>query len=149
MAQEMIIPIRFSGRKIVPYNREVWEATLARFEDKNALITVKEYHNHRSLKQNAFYWGFIIPLIKEFLDEYIGEPITKDDIHSYNLKQVLGDDFMVKEVLSVPIISRSEGKTPSKMNSKEFGIFIASVQKMWAEYGLYIPDRDSYYGNLI
>jgi len=101
----------------------------------------------RSLRQNAYYWGFMVPKMRTFYTEFYGEEISKDDIHSYNVKSILGEDFMIKEVLSVPIISRTN-KTPSQMNTKEFANFIKEAQKLWAEHGLYIPDQDIYFGDL-
>lgn len=147
MAQEVIIPIRFLDGNIVPYNIELWAQIKNMNEGKNVLLTVKPFFNSRSLKQNAYYWGFMIPKMKTFHSELYGEERSKEDLHSYNIKSILGDDFMIKEIFSVPIISRSS-KTPSKMNTKEFANFIKEVQRLWAEHGLYIPDQDIYFGEI-
>jgi len=147
MAQELIIPIRFLDGHIVPYNLELWAQIKGMNEGKNVMLTVKPFFNSRSLKQNAYYWGFMVAKMRTFYTEFYGEEISKDDIHSYNIKSILGEDFMIKEVLSVPIISRTS-KTPSQMNTKEFANFIKETQKLWAEHGLYIPDQDIYFGDL-
>ena len=99
-----------------------------------------KFYNKRSLKQNAYYWGFMMPHMVNFYKECYGEPISRDEIHAYNTKQILGEDFMVKEVFSVPIITKTS-KKPSKLNTKDFGSkFDMYAINGWCDFELNIKN---------
>ena len=144
MEMEIILPIHLTNGIIKPYNKEMYDNVMKMYDDSDVLLGFHKFYNKRSLKQNAYYWGFMMPHMVNFYKECYGEPISRDEIHAYNTKQILGEDFMVKEVFSVPIITKTSRK-PSKLNTKDFGNFITEVQALWAEKGLYIPDSTDYY----
>lgn len=51
------------------------------FEGKEIEITIKRKYKQRSLPQNAFYWGVIIPMFQELINEHWGEIKSSEEIH--------------------------------------------------------------------
>lgn len=53
------------------------------FEGKDILIKVSLLTEKRSNKQNAYYWGVIIPIIQELLENSQGVLLTKKETHEF------------------------------------------------------------------
>ena len=100
-------------------------------------IDFKRYRPRRSDAQNAYYWGVMIPHVKEGLAEAWGESLSSDEVHEY-LKSL----FLTK-----PIVNRRSGELvgtrPGSSSKLDVGEFIEYSDKviLWAaEYlGVEIP----------
>jgi len=112
---------------------------LNNLNDKEIIVTVEKFYKKRSLRQNAYYWGVIIPTVCSWYKEAYGEVLKREDAHEFHMSKIAGIKVQVKEILGEIIISEA-GKSSSEMNTKEFGTFIDGVYKFWAEVGCYIPD---------
>jgi len=102
-------------------------------------VTLKAFRYQRSLAQNNFYWGVVIPTIRAFEKERTGITPSPRQIHAFNLVHVLGDEPKVETVLGKEVITLSI-KSSSSMNTKEFKEFIEAIQSYFDELGCYIPD---------
>jgi hypothetical protein len=120
-------------------SNEGFRRILNRYKDKKLLITVEEFERKRSNSQNRYYWGVAVVCIKAFLKETEGKTYTQDEVHCYNLFNVVNDKPQIKEVYGVQTIVMTT-KSTSKMNTKEFVQFIEELQAYWALKGCYIPD---------
>jgi hypothetical protein len=108
---------------------------LKSLEGKFAKITIEEKKKIRSLNQNAFYWGYIIPVIVNFFNEY-GNNVDAEQVHEF-LKENVGKlnqnvvfpDGQVKEVT---------GST-ANLNTMEFENYLTKIRVWAAEWGVIIP----------
>lgn len=103
--------------------------------DGRYYVSIKK-KNNRSLNQNAFYHGCIIPEFKRGFYE-IGYDLTSSDVHEF-----LKDRFLKKEIpnketgefLEVPV-------STATLTTIEFNEFISKCQQLAAEYlNIVIPD---------
>lgn len=92
---------------------------------KKVQATLEKYKTQRSIRQNKFYWGVVIPIIGEWTGE-----LDHDDIH-FGLK----DRFLNKrniKGLNMP--------STKKLTTTEFEIYLERI-KMWlAEEGIVVPE---------
>ena len=137
--EKYLTKAQIQSKKVLPFNKIEWDNMLSQMNGKEVVITIERFYNRRSLKQNAYYWGVIIPTVCRFYKDAYGENISRQDMHEFHMSKVGGIKAQVKEILGEIIISE-DGKTSSAMNTKEFANFIEEVYKFWAEAGCYIPD---------
>lgn len=62
-------------------NISLIKKSVQNFEGKEIEITIKRKYKQRSLPQNAFYWGVIIPMFQELINEHWGEIKSSEEIH--------------------------------------------------------------------
>jgi len=99
---------------------------LRHFEGKEVETTIQEKKYIRSLNQNSYYWGVVIPIIGDELG-YFG-----DEMHG-----VLGQKFLKY----VDDKGNERIKSTAKMKTNEFNDYLERV-KIWAsaEFNIYVPD---------
>lgn len=92
--------------------------------------------NTRSLAQNRFYWGLVIPMIqKGFYD--MGTEIGKEEVHEFlkvrfNYNEVINKG--TGEYVYVP-------KSTAGLNKEEFAEYIEKIQRFASEFlNVVIPD---------
>lgn len=134
LMREIIIHIAEKG--IVNYT--VWQDFLHELKDNDGSYLVKvEPRKKRSLSQNSYYWGVVIPIVKDGLrDAGYDDVKTGEDVHlilkTLFLKKHI-PNHKTGEFIEVP------GNT-SGLTTKEFNEFIESVGKWGAEYlGIALP----------
>ena len=136
-------------------NSEKFHKYLKTLENKNGItkvkISVEKYRSVRSINQNNYYWGVIMPILGEWagIDEY--EYVTELHIP---LKRM----FLGREQTKVPINRRLFGKvfttkqevvldeirSTAKLKTDEFADYIDKIRR-WAiqEHGVDIPEPNS------
>lgn len=100
-------------------------------------VKIAKYRRRRSLQQNRFYWGAILPVICGGIAEAWGEPITADEAHLL-LKQMF---------LSRPIVNKQTGEemgrvppSSASLNVDQFSEYIEKIAKFSAEsLGVVLP----------
>lgn len=50
--------------------------------DRGGVLTIKQRHRGRTLRQNAFYWVAVVPAFVDALREQWGEEVSEDDAHA-------------------------------------------------------------------
>jgi len=53
------------------------------FEGKNLTLILKPFRNTRSVSQNAYYWGVVIPIWQNILKTEWGDFYSKDEVHEF------------------------------------------------------------------
>ena len=121
----------FAGKiengKLILDDREGFGKYLFTLEDKKIQVIVRKYKTSRSLKQNAYYFGVIIPIIADWAGED-----DREAIH-----EALKEKFLkVRDSKGLKIVQSS-----AKLTTTEFEIYLGKV-KRWAalECELIIPD---------
>lgn len=129
---ELVIYI--NNKKVVNY-KEFKEA-FNQLKDGKHLITIKDLRK-RSIHQNNYYWGVIVPTIRKGLyDAGYDDVQTNDDAHQV-LKYVLNKKEIINKQTGEMI--HVAGST-AKLSISEFNNFIERICKWAAEYlGIIIP----------
>lgn len=97
-----------------------------------------EKANQRSLPQNSFYWGIVIPFVQDGL-KHLGHDITKEETHEFlkskfNYYEIVNEN--TGECVSIP-------KSTKRLSKIEFGEYIAKIQQFAAEFlNIVIPDAN-------
>jgi len=124
----------FSGKiekgKIILEDSAGFKKYVQSFEGKKIQLSICKYKTKRSLKQNAYYFGVIIPIIAD----WVGED-DKEAIH-----EALKNKFLeVRDNKGLKIV-----QSTAKLNTTQFEIYLERIRK-WAsiECGLVIPDPKS------
>lgn len=129
---ELIINI--SNNKIL--NMDEFRAASRQLKNGKHLLTVKDLRK-RSIHQNAYYWGIIVPMVRKGLYESGYDDVrTNDDAHA-----ILKHLFLKKEVAN-----KQTGEMITMAGSSailsipEFNEFIEMVCRWASEYlGIVIP----------
>ncbi len=108
---------------------------IRRFEGKRLKVTIAKYKRQRSHRQNAYYWGVVIPYVLDMFIEY-GNDVTKDDCHAY-LKQHVGKLF--KEVEGPGGEIQTIVRSSTELSTGEWEDFMEKIRAWSAGVGLQIP----------
>lgn len=113
-------------------NRNWILRALQQFEGKNITLTIEQTKSKRSNPQNKYYWGLVIPLIKEGLYNNYGQVFNTETIHYYLLSArfapvntLINED--TGEVIDIKIRT-------SEMSKTQFSDYILEIQKFAAEF---------------
>lgn len=100
-------------------------------------FNVTRCRSQRTLKQNAWYWGFVLPAVSSGMGEVWGQRVSSEEVH----------EFLKDRFLKRPFKDRRDGKTmgytvrstPS-LNTEEFGQYLDQIIVFAADYlGVEIP----------
>ena len=117
-----------NGVPKISRRNEMQEALLA-FEGKEFQITIEKKKKSRSLNQNSYWWGVVIPMVREGLKE-LGMKLSKEETH-----ELLKAKFLQKEIINEntgEIFKYVAGS--SELTTSGFMDFIAEVQQFASEY---------------
>jgi hypothetical protein len=135
MTEVLDIPFLATGGKIPA---DVWRRlgeTVARMEGKRLIVSLKEQKRRRSLNQNAYYWGCVLPPLVAMFRE-AGNNVDAEDVHSY-LKEHVGKLKQIF-VTSDGEILTGAGST-AKLSTVEMEVYLEKVRAWAAEHGVAIP----------
>ena len=104
-----------------------FKALLARLEGKQIALRVTKHHHSRSLSQNAYYWGIVIPLLAESCG------YGDEEMHDALKHRFLRDRANEKGGLVLV-------KSSAALNTREFTEYIENCRRLAAEMGVAIPD---------
>ena len=121
--------------KLSDQARQMIMQALRSMEGKQIEIVVKEKKKKRSLSQNAFYWGCVIPAITNMFRDY-GNNVDNEQVHEF-LKSEVGKmnqtimlpDGEVKEICG----------SSAALKTMEFENYLTKVRAWAAEWGVIIP----------
>jgi hypothetical protein len=125
-------------------NGEAFREEFKHLRDGNYKITVKDIRT-RSLPQNAYYWGVVVPMVKKGLyDEGFDEVKTNEDAHEVLKLLHLKKQFVSKSTGDVIEF----GGSTAELNVPGFNDYIERICRWAAEYlGIAIPSPNEQYGD--
>lgn len=128
--------------KIKINGRRGFDEDMAKMEGRRIQMEIKPYHATRSLDQNGYYFGCIIPFIQYGLNELgiCKYELDKETVHEMLkakfLKEEIAHDSWNGEFLTIP------GST-TDLNKPEFTDYIEEIRQWAQEYlNLNIPDPE-------
>lgn len=101
---------------------------------QDIMIKLETLDKSRSKRQNAYYWGVVIPAIKSVFTSY-GEPVDDEEAHIYakvhigKLKKVIVDPDGEK-VATV--------KSTSRMTTQEFEDYMTQCRQWASAQGVFV-----------
>lgn len=109
------------------------------FEGKKVTIIIEQTRRKRSNQQNRFYWGCVIPIIKEALYN-LGEKLTNEEVHDLIKFKFLKYDKPINE----DGLFITKIKSTSELTKSEFMELISEIQQWSSEYfNCIIPDPNT------
>jgi len=128
--------ITISGGKLVLPHRSQLISDIAKFKDGDYVLTIEKKSKKRSLDQNAYYWGVVVPIVKQGLND-VGYRMTTETTHDY-----LKTNFNIIEIaneINGEIISFIGSTT--EMTTSQMMDYFAKITQWSAEYlGVQIPE---------
>lgn len=103
--------------------------------EKKVKITAKEAKRTRSLSQNAFYWGCVVPVIQDMFNEH-GNDCDPETVHLY-LKMHIGG--FVETVLLPNGQKRFVPKSSTELNTMDWEVWMDKIRAFAAQWGYVIP----------
>lgn len=111
-------------------NMDEFKKAFNEMKDGKILLTMKDYRK-RSLKQNAYYWTVVVPMVRRGLyDIGFDEVQTDEDAHELLKKQFIRRQFVNKNTGEIVTITGSS----TKLKIPEFNEFIESICRWSLEY---------------
>jgi len=102
------------------------------------LVKFTVHRKIRSLAQNRYIWGVVVPTVRAWYKESQGEVKTKDQVYTWLRVGIVGHKPVITEMLGTQVVT-FEGKRFSKMNTLEFTEAIEEIIMKLAEMGCEIP----------
>jgi hypothetical protein len=104
-------------------------------EGDRLLITLKNPGKRRSSLQNAYYWGVVVAIIREWFVAH-GTAVDAQDVHEY-LKQRVGK--LSKVIITPDGDTRVITGSTAEMNTQEFSGYVENIIAWAAGNGINIP----------
>ena len=135
MADILDIPFKATDGKIPA---SVWRRlveAVTRLDGKTLIVSLKEQKRNRSLNQNAFYWGVVIPAVTQMFRD-AGNYLDPEETHEF-LKHQVGKLSRVVVTPDGEVI-KTVGST-SKLSKMEFEVYQEQIRAWAAQWGCVIP----------
>lgn len=132
--REFVVDVNKEGR-ISDMARKTIADLIAKVPGRKIKITIALYKKSRSNNQNAFYWGCVVPLIKNMFTE-AGNNVTDVQVHLF-LKMHVGG--LTKKVVLPDGEVISVVDTSTKLTTTEWEIYITKIRAWSSEFDLIIP----------
>lgn len=117
---------------------------LSRLEGKLVEVVVRLVRKQRSSPQNRYYFGVVVPAVKQMFED-AGNEVTTDDIH-YFLKAEIG------RFISTKFLKQRDGtpklitvvNTSTKLTTEEWELWMLKIRKWAAEFGTQILEPNEH-----
>lgn len=111
------------------------QKVLGNLVGKRCTIEIKVTKKKRSARQNAFYWGVVIPMVAGLFAHH-GSAASQEFVHRYLKGEVAG---MKKQVITPDGEVTWDVDTSTKLSTAEWEDYIETIRAWAAVYGLQIP----------
>lgn len=106
----------------------------ARDKTKPWRVDICQYRKNRSLEQNAYYWGVVLPTMQKHIFESRGDHYSCDDIHEY-----MRDKFLPKKAITIKGKTVVVRPSTASLTTKKFAVYLEHVIHFAAESNIIIP----------
>lgn len=108
---------------------------MRRAEGKRVRIALSEVRRRRSSNQNSFYWGVVIPAVKELIADY-GTDADEEEVHAYLKEHVGGFKMIVTDPSGV---KKTIPGSSRKLSTYEFEAYLEKIRAWAAQFDFQIP----------
>lgn len=118
-------------------NRNQLTEAIKSFEGKTITISIEKTKNKRSNPQNSYYFGIVIPILKDALKE-AGYTMTNDNVHELLKLKFLKETILTDENTGECI---ERIKSTTELSTTGFMEYILQIQQWCSEFfAVVIPD---------
>lgn len=123
--------------KLSVVNQESFLEWIKANKNKEIIVSIELRRNKRSGFQNNYYWGVVVPLVQNAINE-LGNEFTRMETHEFlkarfNYKEV---EFIEGHYIDVPV-------STTRLDTQGFNEYIEKIQRFGSEMlGIYIPDPE-------
>ena len=126
-----------NGKFHIYRRAEFLEDVIRMFSGKEIRVIIEKKRKSRSIQQNSYYWGVVIPITRQGLLD-VGYKLSREETHDF-----LKEKFIKKEIINEEtgeILGEVTQHTPD-LTTSEFMDYIADIQQWAAEFlNIEIPD---------
>lgn len=116
-------------------NKKAIRDLFAALKDGKYLIEIND-HNKRSNPQNRFYFGLVIPMVKQGIKD-MGTELTSEETHEFLKSKFNYSELVNDQTGQVELIPRST----TGLNKNDFSEYIQDIQQFATEFlNIVIPD---------
>ena len=133
---KIISECRIKSGRLEFKQRSTFLTDIAKLKDGEYILTVERKKKKRSLMQNGYYWGVVVPIVKQGLND-AGYRLTTEAVHEY-----LKSQFSIVEVVNERSgeILKSIGST-TEMSTSQMMEYFAKISQWAVEYlNTHIPE---------
>ena len=120
-------------------NRKQFDRDIAQFEGKRVEVVLQVAKKRRSISQNAWYWGQVLPCCLHGFKEMGHERLDIDTLHSFFKARFLDEPEKIVSPHSGEEITLT--KTTTNLTTTQMMAYTDSIIRFAAEFlGISIPD---------
>jgi hypothetical protein len=111
-------------------NRDLLSEVIQSLEGKDIVIIIEKKKKKRSNPQNSYYFGVVIPLMKQGFYNSLGEHVGTDEIHTF-----LKNRFLFKEIVNeqnAEIIKMPQSTT--ELSTIQFEEYLDKIREFASEF---------------
>jgi hypothetical protein len=111
-------------------NRDLLSDVIKSLEGKDIIIAIEKKKKKRSNPQNAYYFGVVIPMMKQGFYNSLGEHVGTDEIHTF-----LKNRFLFKEIVNennAEIIKMPQSTT--ELTTIQFEEYLDKIREFGLEF---------------
>jgi hypothetical protein len=120
---------KVTGNGLHIYKRKDFDRDVLHFLNKDVTVTIQKRRKKRSLDQNSYYWGVVVPMIREGLLD-VGYKVSMEQTHDF-LKDNFNQGELVNEKTG-DILKTT--KSTSGLTTSEFMEYIEDISRWATEY---------------
>lgn len=122
--------------KLKIHRAKEFQAVIKEFEGRKVEVTIQRKRKHRSLLQNSYYHGVVIPIVQLGLND-VGYKMDKEQVHDYLKSQFARAEIANEQTGEIMTI---QGST-ARMTTCEMMDYFAEITRWAAEFlGVQIPE---------
>jgi hypothetical protein len=129
--------LRFRGYvkngKLTLSSRRYFEEQLWKTEGSVVLI-IESLRSQRNLKQNAYYWGVVLPIIAEHTGHTVNE-----------LHEIYKRQFLPPKIVTYKGVAREIPASTTELNVMEFADYLTRIIAEAASMGIVVPSSEEYH----
>ncbi len=131
----LIVQSSVHNGKLEPEARKSIVDALQRVEGKKVRITIVEVKKRRSLSQNAFYWGVVIPQVMTLLESF-GNKVNSQEVHDFLKREVAKMEVMIEFPNGLQKIATASS---SDLTTGEWEEYLDVIRAWAAQFDCIIP----------
>lgn len=130
MSKKLIHTGRVREGRLLPDNRGLLQSHVRSFEGQEVQLTISRRTKTRSNTQNAYYWGVVVAMVRDGLQDLWGDHLSLEEAHHLlkfkcNFTERVNEQ--TGEVLPVP-------KTTTELSTAEFEEYTERCRRFAQEW---------------
>lgn len=127
---------KIQSSKLTLFNRAELDRWIASHKDCTVSLTIEVKKKKRSTEQNAYYWGVVVPLVRDGLND-LGNEFSLEQTHEFlkkefNYKEIVNHN--TGEIKTIP-------ESTTDLSTFEFNEYKEKIQRFAVEFlGIQVPD---------